>query len=237
MKTIAVIGAAGDVGRGIVAAAAEKGWRVAAAGRRPEALAEVARAFGTSVVPVAGDLASEAGAGRLRDAIAAAVGGLDAVVVSVNAPASVNRLLDWTADDIAELVQTNLVTHFAAARAFLPSLPAQALYLGIGGGTADFLLPKMGHMSMVQAGLRMMYRALAKEAGADSAAIRELIVAAMVNGLSKRDQARPEWLTDVEIGRHVCAIVDDPARFPGPVLKLSAREQIGQPEPAREGKA
>ncbi len=233
MTTIAVIGAAGDVGRGIVAAAVEKGWRVAAAGRRVDALAEVAREFSGGVVPVTGDLGDEAAAARLRDDIKAAMGELDAVVVSVNAPTTLGPMMGWSAANISQLVESNLVTHFAAARAFLPSLRAGAVYLGIGGGTADLLLPQMGHMSVVQAGLRMMYRALAKEAPADGPAIRELIVASMVNGLSKRDRARPEWLTDVEIGRHVCAILEDAAAFPGPVLKLSAREQVGQPEPAR----
>ena len=31
---------------------------------------------------------------------------------------------------------------------------------------------------------------------------------------------------------HVCAILDAPANFPGPVLQLKSRDQVGHPEAA-----
>ena len=52
----------------------------------------------------------------------------------------------------------------------------------------------------------------------------------MVNGESKRASADPAWLTDVEVGRHVCAVLADPAAFPDPVTALKSRDQVGRPE-------
>jgi hypothetical protein len=62
------------------------------------------------------------------------------------------------------------------------------------------------------------------------AEIRELMIVSMVNGESSRQHAKPEWLSDIEIGRHVCAILDAPANFPGPILQLKSREQVGHAE-------
>jgi len=62
------------------------------------------------------------------------------------------------------------------------------------------------------------------------AQVRELIINSMVNGPGKRSVARPEWLTDDDVGAHVCAILADPSAFPGPILQLRSRDQEGKPE-------
>jgi len=159
----------------------------------------------------------------------AAAGSIDAVVVSVNAPVRTAPLAQWSAEDIAALVAANLLTHFVAAQVMLPRLPEGGLFIGIGGGTADVLLPGMAPLSIVQAGLRMLYRSAAREM-AGPAQVRELIINSMVNGPGKRAVARPEWLTDDDVGAHVCAILADPSAFPGPVLQLRSREQVGKPD-------
>jgi hypothetical protein len=87
----------------------------------------------------------------------------------------------------------------------------------------------MAHVSMSQAAQRMLYRGLGRERR-EGAEIRELMIVSMVNGESSRQHAKPEWLSDIEIGRHVCAILDAPASFPGPILQLKSREQVGRPE-------
>jgi hypothetical protein len=60
--------------------------------------------------------------------------------------------------------------------------------------------------------------------------IRELLLYAMIAGESKRDVAEPHWITAEEVGRHVGAIIADPAPFEGPILSLKSRRQIGIPE-------
>jgi len=75
----------------------------------------------------------------------------------------------------------------------------------------------------------MMYRGFARERQC-GAGLRELMIISMVNGVSKREQARPEWVTDEDVGRHVCAVIATPDQFPGPILQLRSREQVGQPD-------
>ena len=52
----------------------------------------------------------------------------------------------------------------------------------------------------------------------------------MVAGDSNRDTAQPEWVSDSEVGQHICAILDAPEDFPKPILHLRSREQAGLPE-------
>jgi NAD(P)-dependent dehydrogenase (short-subunit alcohol dehydrogenase family) len=234
-RNVLVIGASGDVGQGIVRAALHEGWSVVAAARKVERLSERLGEPGGNLVLCAGDISTEAGATALWDSALAAAGRIDAVVVSVNAPVRVAPLAQWSAQDLAELLAANLQTHFIAAQAMLPRLPENGVFIGIGGGTADVVLPGLAPLSVVQAGLRMLYRGAAREL-TGSVQLRELIINSMVNGPDKRVTARPEWLTDDEVGAHVCAILADPAAYPGPILQLRSRDQVGKPEhPAPKG--
>jgi NAD(P)-dependent dehydrogenase (short-subunit alcohol dehydrogenase family) len=229
-RTLLVVGASGDVGQGIVRAARDEGWRVIASGRDAGKLEAV---FGTArdegLRTCTGDIGSEEGALALWKEAAALAGRIDAVAVAVNAPNRIAPLSQWTDGELAGLLATNLLTHFNAAKIMLPLLPAEGILIGIGGGTADFVIPKMTPVSIAQAGIRMMYRGFARERS-EGAQIRELMIISMVNGASKRDKAQPEWVTDDEVGRHVCAILAAPEQFPGPILQLKSREQVGQPD-------
>jgi NAD(P)-dependent dehydrogenase (short-subunit alcohol dehydrogenase family) len=228
--TLLVVGAGGDVGRGIVAAALESGRKVVAAGRSAGPLAGLAELAGPErLATVRGDLTSEDGARRLWDAAVAGFGAVHDVVVAINAPAPARTLSEWSCREIAQSLEGNVLAHFVAAKTFLPRMPESAMFLGIGGGTADFIIPGMVPVSMAQAALRMLYRGLAKERKA-GAQLRELMIVSMVAGNSNRDTAPPDWVTDLEVGHHVCAILDAPDRFPKPVLHLRSREQVGKPE-------
>jgi len=229
-RKLLVVGATGDVGQGLVAAALESGRTVVAASRSAEKLQRLADSC-PGLHTVAGSLETEAHALRLWETAAAAVDGLDAVAVSVNAANVPTPLRDLAAEDIARVHAANLLTHFNAVRAFVPRLPSTGLYVGVGGGMADFVAPGLAHLSMVQAALRMMYRGFAREYR-EGPLIRELLIASMVNGQSKRDRAEEAWVTDVECGRHLCAILDDPAAFDAPIITLRSRGQVGKPDRA-----
>lgn len=230
--TLLVIGAAGDVGQGIVAAALASGRQVIAAGRNGEKLERLAaRHPGTALARVIGDIATETGAAALWDEAARKFGAIDAVAVSVNAPSKRQPLMEWNAADLSTFFASELLAHLNAAKTFVPRLPDSGVFIGVGGGTADFIIPKLVPISMSQAAQRMMYRGLARERRG-GAEIRELMVVSMVNGESSREHAKPEWVTDIDIGQHLCAILDAPANFPGPVLQLKSREQVGHPEAA-----
>jgi NAD(P)-dependent dehydrogenase (short-subunit alcohol dehydrogenase family) len=227
-KTILVVGAAGDVGQGIVAAARTCGWRVVAVGRSADKLTRFDDDPG--IAAIVGDISTEAGAEAIWAGATSSFGPIDAAIVAVNAPNEIRPLAAWRPDELSALFASNVVSHFIAAQIFIPRLPVDGVFLGIGGGTADFIIPKMAPLSVMQAAQRMLYRGLAREQR-EGPAIRELIIVSMVNGQSKRDRAQPDWVTDIEVGQHVCAIIADPERFPGPVLNLRNREQIGHPDP------
>lgn len=234
--TLLIVGATGDVGQGIVRSARSEGWTVVAAGRSADKLD---RLFGTSAGAglhcCTGDVGSEEGALAMWQAATRLAGPVDAVVVSVNAPNRIAPLSQWNGEEVGAVLNANLLTHFHAAKVMLPLLPPTGILIGIGGGTADFVIPGMAPVSIAQAGLRMLYRGLARERK-EGAQVRELMIISMVNGESKRDKAQPEWVTDEEVGRHVCAILAAPEQFPGPVLQLKSREQVGQPDqPSAKG--
>lgn len=233
-RTVLVIGATGDVGQGIVRAALAAGWTVVAAGRSLARLdALFAQGREGRLHTCEGTLESEAGAEALWAGAVALAGSIDAVVVSVNAASRLAPLAQWTAPQLGDLLAANLLTHFNAAKVMLPRLPEAGAYIGIGGGTADFIIPTNAAVSIAQAGLRMMYRGFARERKG-GAALRELMIVSMVNGPSKRERAQPDWVTDDEVGRHVCAILAAPDRFPGPILQLRSRDQAGQPDVAEQ---
>jgi len=223
-----VIGAAGDVGQGLVYAAVERGWSVAAAGRDADRLKRIIAAHPAGQVrPVIGSVADPAAAAALLDAGRTELGGLDAVIVSVNAPNDVRPLSDWTPDGLLGMFAGNVITHFNALTAALDVLNPQGVFLGIGGGTADFVRAGSVHISMGQAALRMMYRGMAKEQ--PSRIVRELQIVAMVDGESTRHKADDTWLKAEEIGRHACAIIERPAEFSGPIVILRRQDPIGTP--------
>jgi NAD(P)-dependent dehydrogenase (short-subunit alcohol dehydrogenase family) len=226
-KKTLVIGAGGDVGQGIVAAAASRGWTVCAAGRTAARLEAVA-ARHSGVVPIVGDVGSPDAAMTLMINAKAALGGLDAVIVSVNAPASFRPLFENDEESLIALFRCNIVSHFNAAKAALDVLPAEGVLLGMGGGMADWIPPNGTHQSIVQAGLRNFYRGLAKEYR--DRIVRQMQIVSMVNGASKRDVAQESWLTDCECGEHACAIVARPEEFKGPIVVLKSREGVSMAE-------
>jgi NAD(P)-dependent dehydrogenase (short-subunit alcohol dehydrogenase family) len=226
-KKLLVIGASGDVGQGIIAAAASRGWQIVASGRTQAKLDGIA-AQHQGVTALHGDVGTPESAAKLMDAAKAAMSGLHAVVVSVSAPVTFQPLLDQNEESIVSLFRHNIVSHLHAAKAALDALPEDGILLGLGGGLADFVPPGGAHQSMIQAGLRNIYRGLARESKARI--IRQMQIVSMVNGMSKRDRAEESWLTDRECGEHVCAILDQPDKFKGPIIALKSREGVGQSE-------
>lgn len=227
MKNILIIGAAGDVGQGLVAQFLAVGHRVLAVGRNVQRLEALRDRFAgkASLEVLQGDVANEATAAALRDAAVERLGKLDAVIATVAAPHRQRSLDTITADEFAELFRQNVLTHFVAAKTFLPVIEPAGLYLALGGGMADLLIPRAGHTGVCQAALRRLFLALAAEFGA-SVRVRELMIYSVVAGASNRAKARAEWLTDDEIGRYAVAIFEQPERFIEPIVKLQSREQL-----------
>jgi len=233
MATVLVIGGAGDVGQGIVAVLLKTGHRVIAAGRNEQRLRGMAQRLGfpAALHTAQGSVESESTAAALLVAVREGGDRLEAVITTVNAPMrSSVPLFDRSPDDLIHVLRVNLITHFVAAKTFIPAIATGGVYMSIGGGLADFVRPGSGHHSMVQAALRMMLRTLAIELKDRPIMVRELLIASMVNGESRRTIAEPDWLTDLDVGEHVRAILERPHDFPDLIQTLRSREQVGYPE-------
>jgi NAD(P)-dependent dehydrogenase (short-subunit alcohol dehydrogenase family) len=229
--TVVVIGASGDVGSGIATVLAAAGWRVIIVGRDPVKLVER-----RATLPADGDIVSIGGSVANDEDAAALVAKVtvvsvpDVVIVTVNGPHSTVEVADLTAGTSARVFAANLNPHLVAARAFLPVMPAGGVFLGIGGGMADFVFPGMTAVSMAQAAQRVFYRYLAASKLAEERHVRELILASMIAGRRTAAIAEPHWVTAEEVGRHVLAVLGDLSAFEGPVLTLKSRKQVGLPE-------
>jgi NAD(P)-dependent dehydrogenase (short-subunit alcohol dehydrogenase family) len=206
-RALAVIGASGDVGNGIVRSAVHRGWNVTAVSRTAARLGTLAREHGESLRTVVGDIGSDKAGAEL----AAQLGPVDAIVVSISPPFTPRDILEWSADELNAFVAGNVGAHLVAARHLLPLVRAGGEYLGIGGGMADLVIPRYIPMAIVQAAQRQLYRGIIREArGGLPVRIRELLVAAFVNGPATREIARPDWITDDEIGDYVLDLFGQP---------------------------
>jgi len=233
-RTIVVLGATGHVGGAIANALLSAGHHVVAISRSPTKLQklESEHAGTKGLDTLLGDVGSDTAADQLRAEIIRRFSKPYGVVSSLSSPAAdaPTRILDTSTDTLREAFNTNFFSHVTAAIALIPALQPRGVYIGISGGLSDFVLPKMGALSMTQSALRSLYSVLAKEVQdaktkESQAEVRMLalygIVATSDNGGSddNRIDAR-------EIGIRVSEIVARPAAFPGPLLSLKARRYV-----------
>lgn len=229
-KRYVVIGASGDVGRGVTVELMRSGARVIAVGRSAEKLrslqADLAHLGPLDLV--AGNLSTEEGAADLRTRLDALAPRLSGVIVSINAPFQPSPLRDMPATHFLDVLQANLVSHFIAAKIFVPALPAGGRYIAIGGGMADRAVPGFGAISACQAAQRAMLKVFAREQKKEPHVhVHELMLHSMIAGATNRDAAQPNWLTDEDVGRHVLTMLEQPDAFTETVVNLRSRQQVG----------
>ena len=213
MKTIAVVGAAGGVGRAVAEQFLAAGHHVIAIARDASKLGSL-RSAGAQVM--AGSIATEAEAAALRDQLPA----LDGVIVSVNRAREARRLADQSADWLTGTLGDNLVPHFIAAKTLVPLIRSGGLYLSIGGGSADFVWPEHGHISIGQAALRMLIQVMAQELAGTQVHLRELMIYSMVRTPEMDASATAGWIEAAAVGRRCVEILENPEAFAGPILRI-----------------
>lgn len=231
MKTAVILGASGDVGTGIAGTLLADGYRVVAVGRRMKVLRDlqVYLTAGEELTLLAGSVGTQEAASALARQIVE-ICDPDAIIATVNGNASATALLDLSLDDLEKVTEENIAPHLFAARAFIPRLKPGATYLGIGGGMADLIVPRMTAISMAQAAQRILYRYLAREKSFGHVNIRELLLHAMISGRTRPGTEEAHWISAEDVGRHVAAVLSDLETFAGPILNLKSRKQITLPE-------
>jgi len=228
----AIIGATGTVGRGIARALRASGWAIIAVGREGDRLANLCDAFDGQITPVVGSVLDDRSAAKTAEEVARLQPALDAVITSINLPTISHRLIETGSEDLGNLLSGNLVSHLCAARAFLPMLSENGRYIGLGGGMADATVPGMGGVSMCQAAQRNMFRFLAQEYKGNGSIVELMLYSLIVDPVDE-ETSDPRWIRADEVGAHVLAVLDRPGDFPGPILTLKSRKQVGVPEQAQ----
>ncbi|MDP2005313.1 MAG: SDR family NAD(P)-dependent oxidoreductase [Rubrivivax sp.] len=222
MTQALVIGATGDVGRGITAELLKAGWKVMAVGRSAERLQALHAEFkGLGALDWQDGSVNDATAARaLWRAVDRKAGAFDAVITSINGQLVASPMATADAAVVREAFEANVVPHLVAAQTFIPALLAGAAYIAIGGGMADLVVPGRGAVSLCQAAQRMMFRYLALEMKDRGVRIHELMLYAMISGRSKVVTDNPHVLTEGDVGRHVVDVLNRPDLYSEPILTL-----------------
>lgn len=166
MKTWFITGASRGFGRIWTAAALERGDRVAATARSPEALTDLAGAHGDRLLPIELDVTDRAGAVAAVERAAAEFGGLDVVVN--NAGHGLFGMVEETTEQQArEQIETNFFGSLWVTQAALPIMREQGgghlVQVSSIGGVAAF--PTLGLYNASKWALEGMSEALAQEVG------------------------------------------------------------------------
>jgi NAD(P)-dependent dehydrogenase (short-subunit alcohol dehydrogenase family) len=127
-KTALVTGSSRGIGRAIIIGLAELGANVVVHGVRAGTAAEevltAVRALGREATFVAGDLSQAGGGHRCAEAVLAAVGSVDIVVLN----ASIQIKKDWmeqSSEEVESQMRTNFVASFEMLQRFVPSMQSK----------------------------------------------------------------------------------------------------------------
>lgn len=233
-----VLGGAGNVGAGIVAALLEAQLPVLVVGRDAAKLAALRARHGDSPLleTVQGSVADDAAAQALAAELAQRPRPLAAVVASLGSPLKAGRRLD-----------RDLLPHLAAARHLMPLL-AEAdgggRYLLLGSPCALRAWSAHGDISIAAAATRMLAQVLHEEAKPLGVRVHLLSVEQPVCTPSRAKEACPEWIRAVDVGRAAVSLIAGPGQPGHAIVTVSRRPQTAPsagrlaglqfPLPARE---
>ena len=215
---ILVLGAGGDIGRGVVQALLDAGRPVLAVDADAAALEALRQQHPCApLTTLVAAIASDADAARLAASVRAHGGEIAGVVASIAGRHDCARLLDQPADALRRTLDEDLMPQLFAARHVLPLLrtDAAAGYVLIGGPGGDYPWAGYGHCSIAAAALRMLVRVLHDEAAGEGVRVQLLALDAPVQTDANATQAGSAWPKAIAIGRRALALLDA-GRMPAP---------------------
>lgn len=229
---VVVLGAGGDIGRGVVQAVLEAGRAVLAVDADEAALEALRQQHPrASLTTHVAAIASDTDAARLAAKVRAhALGGIAGVVASIAGRHDCARLLDQPADALRRTLDEDLMPQLFAARHLLPLLgtDAAAGYVLIGGPGGDYPWAGYGHCSIAAAALRMMVRVLHDEAAGEGVRVQLLALDAPVQTDANAAQAGKAWPKAIAIGRRALVLLDA-GRMPAPPVVGFRADNLATP--------
>lgn len=222
---VVVLGAGGDIGRGVVQAMLEAGRPVLAVDADETALEALRQRHPRAALStLVAAIASDGDASRLAASVRAHAGaGIAGVVASIAGRHDCARLLDQPADALRRTLDEDLLPQLFAARHLLPLLPTDASsgYVLIGGPGGDYPWAGYGHCSIAAAALRMMVRVLHDETAGQGVRVQLLALDAPVQTEANAAHAGQAWPKAIAIGRRALAMLDAGRTPIPPVVRLA----------------
>ncbi|MFN2310919.1 MAG: SDR family NAD(P)-dependent oxidoreductase [Spirochaetia bacterium] len=217
-KQVAVVaGGSGGIGEGVVHALLKAEYRVYVPTRQGDRSERLKAYVGedADLITMPGDLCDEQAVAALRDAVVAAEGHIDAVVVSVGADYYGYRLHRMPRTDLDRSIHDNLITHFNIQRSFIEQLRAQnyGVYITLIGPEAENIRADAGMVSIVAAAQKMMSRVIASEASDSKIRIHALTAHTTVQTRSRGSNSNEDWITAEELGEYAVRLIQD--QIPG----------------------
>lgn len=170
---VVVLGATGAVGGALTRAFAADGAHVHAVGRNAAKLRALASIRGVQTHQV--DLTDAAAAQRVAGQLDGA--GVELAVAAIGGWYVAEPGLDLPLRAWRETIDSNLTTHFVAARSFAPVLSGErAVYLALNGIASHYPCEGSIAISVTGAAQRMMLDVLAAEAAENPLSYAELVV-------------------------------------------------------------
>ncbi|WP_435014837.1 SDR family NAD(P)-dependent oxidoreductase [Xanthomonas arboricola] len=233
----AVIGGAGNVGAGIVAALLDARMPVLVIGRDAAKLDALRAQHGNTplLATLQGSVADDASAQALAGELAQRPRPLAAVIASVGSPLKAGRLLDRPVTALRRRIERDVLPHLAAARHLLPLL-AEAegggRYLLLGSPCALRAWAAHGDTSIAAAATRMLAQVLHEEAKPLGVRVHLLSVEQPVCTPGRAKDACPEWIRAVDVGRAAVSLIAGPGQ-PGQAIVTVSRRLHAAPSADR----
>ena len=226
-KTALIAGGTGGVGEGIVRAFLSEGATVIVPSRSSDRLQQLADQLQDSaterLIPIVGDFSDTEAADDLRHQLLSKTGQLDAVVASLNGRWNEDiPLVKTSLDDWRRMIDSNLTSHFLAAKTFLPVLKRGSTYTLIGGGAAIKAMPNYGLVCIPAAAEVMLTQVLIEEMKSSGIRINEVILNSYILTRERDGEGHPEWVTADEVGRYTAWLASDEASMvSGTIIHLN----------------
>lgn len=228
-KTVIITGASSGIGEAAATLFAASGANIILGARRQERLADLSNRIaesGGEAVYQAGDVSDETYAADLVALAETEFGGLDAAFNNAGVMGDVGPITQMTSANWDNVVKTNLISAFYAAKHQIPALNKR------GGGSIVFTstfvghtigLPGMAAYAASKAGLVGLTQVLAVEHGADSIRVNALLPGGTRTEMAGNDPKAHEWIASIhalkrmaeseEIAKAALFLISDQSSF------------------------
>lgn len=200
-QTTVLVGATGNIGRGLITAQLDAGATVVVVGRNEQRLQATVAAFPDAadrLITVQGDVSTLDGADALAQAVADKVEQYDHVVIGINAWMQGTPFWELSQDTWQRTLDV-ITSYYAASRALVRHIRPGGSITMIHGLAFHVSLPMASPISIYGGALRAMVPAFSNDLGGR---VRVNSTAfAQITSANRGQNISPDWLTDEQVGQ------------------------------------